>query len=102
MNIVVNPFHLLVMLVYRFIMFTLFFCDSFMNLWLLIELAMFMFIAIGFLELNKEVQSTERLLSYYLVQSGLSIFVLVRYFTTNFLLLSLVILRKLGVFPLNF
>lgn len=73
------------------------------------EFRIFLFMSVGFLRMVKEQLYTEGILIYYLTQSGLSMTLLVLIvwsFSKGLLLLCptvlLVLIGKLGVFPLNF
>lgn len=85
------------------------FINSPLNLWVLIEFSMFLFMSVGFLRITKEELYREGILVYYLTQSGFSIallcLILLSFSKGISVLLTgvfFVLLAKLGLFPLNF
>lgn len=99
-----SPLTILVIVFYFTLMCSAIFVSSILNLWVVIELRMFLFISLSFLSIIKENLTSEGLLSYYLTQSGLSIallFLILLGGRALELLGVLVLFSKLGVAPMN-
>jgi hypothetical protein len=99
MKVTISPFSMVISIFYILIVTFTIYLDRLTSLWIFIELSIFLFIRIIFLNFKSR---GEGLLGYYLTQSGLSVTLLVFLLTDSPTLIRFVILAKLGLFPLNF
>jgi len=101
----VSPLMILVFVMYLFIIGLSLSVNRIVNLWVVIEVGIFLFVSLSFLTIMKERLFTQGVLIYYLTQSGLSITILALLLVdiNNLnLLIGIVLIVKLGVFPTNF
>lgn len=108
MNLTYIPFALVSFYIYSFLSISVFLIQTPLNLWIIIESITFVFMGTRCLTMVKESQHTEGILGYYIMQSGLSIVALhlmlfMEWFPNVVIIpFMLVLLAKLGVFPMNF